>query len=257
MSSCASPLFWQWREPRDPMPRRRIKTSRSPGRELTLRDAPPWITSGSANEPFDFCRQVERLMMSIVDRCPDLAHVRVNQILVSVLQARNDGRHGLQARVTPLRFPGGQLARTRRGIPYQVQRYFLNDREFLYLMTFCLPRFLNQDFDDKLITIFHELYHISPRCNGDLRRHEGRYQLHTHSQRHYDRHMAQLARAYLASKPDPALHDFLRLNFAQLEQRHGQVIGVVVPRAKIVPLIPGQGTCQPALPAADHPQALP
>ena len=138
-----------------------------------------------------------------------------------------------------------------------MQRYFLDEREFLYLMTFCLPRFLNQEFDDKLITIFHELFHISPHFNGDLRRHDGRYQLHTHSQRHYDRHMAQLARSYLAGQPDPALHDFLRLNFAQLEQRHGAVLGIVVPRPKIVPLIPGRGPCRQALPAADHPHAAP
>ncbi len=51
----------------------------------------------------------------------------------------------------------------------------------LYLVTFCLPRFLDQDFDDKFITLFHELYHISPRFEGDLRRHEGRCALHSHS----------------------------------------------------------------------------
>jgi hypothetical protein len=51
--------------------------------------------------------------------------------------------------------------------------------------------------------------------------------------------MARLARAYLASDPDPALHGFLRFNHAQLRRRHGQVIGVAVPRPKLVPLPPG------------------
>ena len=69
-----------------------------------------------------------------------------------------------------------------------------------------------------------------------LRRHHGRYQLHTHSQRHYDKHMAGLARDYLASRPDPELHAFLRLNFTQLQERHGAVAGVVVPRPKMIPL---------------------
>jgi len=41
--------------------------------------------------------------------------------------------------------------------------------------------------------------------------------------------MAHLAREYLASQPDPALHAFLRLDFAQLVRRHGSVLGVVVP----------------------------
>ncbi len=120
---------------------------------------------------------------------------------------------------------------------FQVQRYFVGADEFLYLLTFCLPRFLNQDFEDKLVTLLHELYHISPAFDGDLRRHEGRYQMHTHSQRCYDRQMAELARAYLATDPDPALHAFLRLNFAQLQHRHGAILGVVVPRPRIIPLL--------------------
>ena len=51
--------------------------------------------------------------------------------------------------------------------------------------------------------------------------------------------MAMLARSYLATKPDPALHAFLRLNYAQLRHRHGSVVGVVVPRPKLVPLLDG------------------
>ena len=127
-------------------------------------------------------------------------------------QARNGRSHGLQARVTPLRFHGGRLIRRHRGVPYQVQRFVVDGSDVLYLMTFCLPRFLNQSFDDKLVTVFHELFHISPRFDGDLRRHAGRYAVHSHSQRRYDQHMAKLARAYLATDPDPELHDFLRLN---------------------------------------------
>ena len=48
------------------------------------------------------------------------------------------------------------------------------------------------------------------------------------------------ARAYLAGGVDPNLHAFLRLNFGQLEERHGGVLGVVVPRPKLIP-IPARG----------------
>jgi hypothetical protein len=84
------------------------------------------------------------------------------------------------------------------------------------------------------------LYHVNPDFDGDLRRHEGRYTIHSHSQREYDAHMAHLARAYLAQNPDPVLHSFLRLGFAELEERHGAVVGIMVPRPKIIPL-PDQG----------------
>jgi hypothetical protein len=160
----------------------------------------------------------------------------VSRLLFGVTQARSGRAHGLQARVTPLRFRGGTLVRRRRGTVYQVQRFVVAEVEMLYLVTFCLPRFLDQEFDDKFITLFHELYHISPVFDGDLRRLDGRCAIHSHSKRAYDRHMAHLARAYLASGPDPQLHAFLRLDFTRLCHRHGSVVGVVVPRPKLVPL---------------------
>jgi hypothetical protein len=163
-------------------------------------------------------------------------HLDMTRVLFAVTQARNAHAHGLQARVTPLRFPRGRLTRQRRGVTYQVQRYWVGGREQLYLVTFCLPRFLDLDFDEKFITLFHELYHISPAFDGDLRRHDGRYAIHSHSQRRYDQHMTDLARAYLSAGADPSLYAFLRLSFAQLHHRHGGVVGVVVPRPKIIPL---------------------
>ena len=62
----------------------------------------------------------------------------------------------------------------------------LDRREILYVMTFCLPRFLDQPFEEKLVTLFHELFHIGPAFDGDLRRYAGRYEVHTHSQKEYD-----------------------------------------------------------------------
>jgi len=199
-------------------------------------EAPPWLPTGPTDRPFDFCCHVRRLCASIVRHCHDLNHIDVDRLLIGITQARSADRHGLQARVTPLRFRHGQLTRRRQGTHYQVQRYVVDGREMLYLVTFCLPRFLDQDFDDKFITLFHELYHISPAFEGDLRRHEGRYALHSHSKREYDDHMAHLARSYLSNGADQSLHGFLRLSFAQLQHRHGSVVGVVVPRPRLLPV---------------------
>jgi hypothetical protein len=201
-----------------------------------LRSAPLWLPTGPTERPFDFCGQIRHLCADIVLRCEPLRHIDVSRLLLAVTQARSGRTHGLQARVTPLRFHEGRLTRRRRGISYQVQRYFVGDQEMLYVLTFCLPRFLDQSFDDKFITLFHELYHISPAFDGDLRRHEGRYCIHSHSKRGYDEYMADLARSYLANGATPELHTFLRLSFAQLQQRHGRVVGVVVPRPKLIPM---------------------
>ena len=230
------PYVLEWRQPHEPLPLRPIRGQRRRLAQLPLQDAPPWVPSGPAGEPFDFGEGVRRLCADIIQRSGEFSRIDVSRILIGATQARNGHSHGLQARVTPLRFRSGSLTRQRRGTLYQVQRFFVDGREMLYLMTFCLPRFLDQSFDEKLITVFHELYHISPIFDGDLRRHQGRYAIHSHSQRCYDQHMAHLARGYLTSGADPTLHAFLRLNFAQLLRRHGSVLGVIVPRPKILPV---------------------
>jgi predicted metallopeptidase len=219
-----------------PLPRRAIWTPAAKAAVLTssITDC----STGPLDRPFDFCGHVRRLSADIAGRCSELGHLQLGRMLFAVTQARNGQAHGLQARVTPLRFRHGSLTRRRRGVTYQVQRYFLDSCDLLYLVTFCLPRFLDLDFDEKMVTLFHELYHISPDFDGDLRRHEGRYSVHSHSQRDYDTQMGHLARSYLANGANPALYAFLRLNFAELQARHGSVVGIVVPRPKIIPVVP-------------------
>jgi hypothetical protein len=230
------PLIHCWDEAANPLPLRAIRAPGRPRAQPLGVDAPPWLSTGAPEQPFDFCGHVRRLCADIVARCEELRHVDVSRLLFATTQARSGRAHGLQARVTPLRFHEGRLVRRRRGVAYQVQRYVVGDSDMLYLVTFCLPRFLDQTFDDKFITLFHELFHISPAFDGDLRRLPGRYAVHSYSKRGYDQEMAHLARAYLGNGADTSLHDFLRLSFAQLQHRHGSVIGVVVPRPKLIPV---------------------
>lgn len=230
------PLQLHWGRADKPLPLRKVRWPCPARRQTTGLVAPPWISTGPIDRPFDFQTRVRALCADIVRHCAELNHIDVSRLLFGMTQARSGRRHGLQARVTPMRFRFGRLTRRRCGRLYQVQRYFVEGREMLYLVTFCLPRFFDQDFDDKFVTLFHELYHIGPDFNGDLRRHEGRCSLHTHSKRLYDAHMAHLARAYLSNGATRSLHDFLRLNFAQLQHRHGNVVGVVVPRPRLLPV---------------------
>lgn len=229
------PFLRAWGENEAPLPVVRIRSARR-GAALPAVLAPPWLSSGPSDRPFDFCGRMRRLAADVVARCSIFQTIDVSRILITAIQARNSRGHGLQARVTPLRFAGGNLIGKRRNRFYQVQRYFVDGREMLYVMAFCMPRFFDQPFEDKLITLFHEMYHISPAFDGDLRRLDGRYQIHSCSKRGYDEHMARLVRAYLADGADPALHGFLRLSFAQLQARHAHVEAVVVPRPKLVPV---------------------
>src|SRR5262249_47357186 len=141
----ALPTVLCW-DPARPLPARPVRLPpRARPRGVGL-EAPPWLRTGPAEKPFDFCGHVRRLCADIVRHCRQLAHIDVSRLLFAVTQARSGKRHGLQARVTPLRFRHGELTRPRRGVCYQVQRYVVDGRDMLYLVTFCLPRFLDQDF---------------------------------------------------------------------------------------------------------------
>jgi hypothetical protein len=201
-----------------------------PTRTLRVSAAAP------ADRPFDFSAAMSDLCDDIAGRCPELGHVDVGRLLVSFTTSRNRSRYGLQARVTPMRFRDGALTRRYRGHLYGVQRYYVGGREMLYLVTFCLPRFLDQSFEEKLVTVFHELFHPSPAFDGDLRRHPGRCEVHSHSKREYDRRMLGLVRPYLDGHPRPEVFDFLRPRAVELCRRHGGITGVVVPRPRLVPL---------------------
>ena len=204
--------------------------------EVVAPEPPSGLYTGPRDRPFDFSLAMRKLCRDITRRCAALAHFDTTRAAFTITKARNGRRHGLLARVTPMRFQGGALTSERRGKAYRVQRFVLDGRDVLYVVSFCLPRFLNRDFEDKLITVFHELYHIGPAFDGDLRRHEGRYSAHTSSQKNYDAHMAELVRDYLARGGESACQAFLRMSFAQICRRHGSVVGLALPRPKLIAL---------------------
>ena len=109
------------------------------------------------------------------------------------------------------------------------------------MISFTLPRFCDQSLDRsrkerfypgaepwmaKLDTVIHELYHIDPEQNGIRRieRGDGTYSAHCHGHRFFEQ-VAAMVNTYIESKPDPAVYDFLRHDFAALDARFGGVVG--------------------------------
>ena len=184
---------------------------------------------------FNFTLHMRRLCDDMAARLPELAHIDMRQVAIRFCQARRAVRHGVQASLTPLRFEGGQLFTKRRGGTWTVERlYDAEGREQLYLLSFYLPRFLERPLDDKVATVIHELWHIGPSFDGDLRRHPGRCFAHSHSQKQYDALMHQLAKKWSALDPPPGLADFLKRNLHQLQKEHGHVFGQRISTPKLI-----------------------
>jgi len=108
--------------------------------------------------------------------------------------------------------------------------------EFLYILSFYVPRFLDTSLEEKLTTILHELWHINQDFNGDLRRFAGRYYAHGSSQRDYDIKMAKLAQRWLALDPPQHLYHFLESSFEELSVEHGGLTGQHWPVPRLLPL---------------------
>lgn len=190
----------------------------------------------STKKPFNFSHAMYHLCRDISRRLPEFQHVDMDRIAVAFAQARRNVPYGMQAKLTPLRFEEGALQTTRYGRKWTVQRIYQDQQEMLYILTFYLPRFLNHSIQEKLITVVHELYHISPAFDGDIRRLEGHYHVHSHSQKEYDEHMAVLVDRYLRLNPPVELYSFLKCRFSTLQKKHGGVVGLQVPIPKLIPV---------------------
>lgn len=197
---------------------------------------PPPCEPARRPSGFDFTLHMRRLCEDMASRLPALRYIDVDRVCVAFAQVRSAERRGAFASLTPMRFSGGQEYTVRRGRRYAMQRVLgPAGREMLYILRFYVPRFLDLPFREKLTTVVHELWHIGPAFDGDLRRHGGRCYAHGRSQRAYDAHAERLAGQWLALSPPAGLYDFLRLSFAELRGRYGRVYGVKVPRPKLVP----------------------
>jgi len=192
---------------------------------------------GRQVEGFDITRHLRHVAQDMVGRLPELAHIDCNRIAFAFCQTRKRVEHGLFASLTPMRFAGGATSGVRRGRRYGVQPVVdAAGGEMLYILRVYLPRFMDLDFREKLITVLHELWHIGPLFDGDLRRHEGRCYIHTSSQAEYDAEMGILADRWLALAPPPNLYGFLRLSFTELYAAHGPVFGTKIAQPKLIPL---------------------
>lgn len=169
-------------------------------------------------------------------RLAELGHIDLSRVAISLNQARQDTTHGIYASLTPLKFQAGADYQLMGGRRYGVESLCDEQgREFLYILSFYLPRFQNTSLEEKLSTIVHELWHIGPAFDGDLRRHAGRCYAHGPSQKAYDAQMDRLAQRWLALDPPAHLYEFLEHRFDELVAEHGKIVGTRWPTPKLLP----------------------
>jgi len=191
------------------------------------------MSGHSTKSGFDFTAAIRDIVFDMTERLPALSHIDPTRVAFSFAQTRSNSQYGTYASLTPLRFENGSKVKKKSGRKWAVQPVRDEQgREMLYILTVYLPRFQNLTFNQKLTTIVHELFHISPHCDGDLRRFGGRCYAHTGSQKKYDAAMAHHAAQWLAMDPPAELYSFLELDFSTLAAAYGRVHGTKVAAPK-------------------------
>ncbi|NQT87891.1 hypothetical protein HQ560_14080 [bacterium] len=176
---------------------------------------------------FDFTAAMHAVMTDIATVCEELQHVDMTRVAVIFSQARHGRVDGVHAATHPLRFEGGSTDKVVRGRRYVMPQVMVDGREMLYVISYTLPRFLNAGpLMKRLRTVVHEMYHISPSFDGDLRRFPGGKPYHTGSQKNYDAAMAAIARRYMKATRRPELYAFLENDFAGLAKERGGLVGM-------------------------------
>ncbi len=174
---------------------------------------------------FNFTGSIHNVIRHISTEMHSFKHIDPDRLVVGYTQTRVNGNYGVYASVIPLRFKNGSATIVNRGKVYRMPKMNIKGREILYIINFYMPRYMDLSFDVKLNTLFHELYHISPEFNGDIRRFPGRYYAHGHSRMKYNDSIRKFIDEYISIPGAVEKIEFLKYNFNELQARHQGIGG--------------------------------
>lgn len=201
----------------------------------------------------NYTERVTLLMEDIIRRVPALSFIKMADVLVFARAGRSTAEGAFatcHCLTLPPSEPGYYFWRDRaskritRRSEWFVTRspgVSVGGHDIKYMISLALPRFCDQSLSRsrklryyrghdqwvaKLDTVVHELYHIDPDLSGIRRieRGDGTYSAHCHTERFFQQ-VGTMVSAYLASRPDPAVYEFLKHDFSSLEAQHGGIVG--------------------------------
>ncbi len=177
--------------------------------------------------------RLESIVHDLCARIPDFAHINPRRLLVCVARTRSTRAGGTFAKIIPMRFPDGSPLKTVRGELFTLPQIPTAEGDVLYLIYVYLPRFFQQPFERRLLTLVHELYHIAPAFDGTIRLFGTR--AHGASREMFNDRLQPLIQHYLATRPSEELLTILHDDLGALS-RQATLVGRTLSLPKAIKL---------------------
>lgn len=171
-------------------------------------------------QKLDITEVLLRLIEQISANIKSFSHIDTGRILVCLASNKSNSRGGIYGKLVPMKFKNGSDILSFRGKYYTMPAVINNGIQLLYIVYFYIPKFFDLDPFEKLKVVFHELYHISPEFNGDIRRMGAVKKAHGSSRKKFDLNFEKDVRAFYESIADTEYMDFLKMNTAFLKKNY-------------------------------------
>jgi predicted metallopeptidase len=126
----------------------------------------PHKTPQILSYPFDLSEGLREAAAEICNHIPDLAHVDVSRVQFSLFYSRKARKTLTFARCYPLSRTPRKIGRHWHALE---PLYATERRKARYILAFAWKRYWELSAEKRLETLIHELYHISPRFDGEFR----------------------------------------------------------------------------------------
>ncbi len=176
------------------------------------------------------------LLFEAIKTSHNYRHFDINKILIAGSQNKPWGKNAIFSKVIPLRFEGGEQRTRHNDEEYCFPRVTRGEHEILYIIYFYFPSFFDLDAKKKIEVLFHELHHISPAFNGDIRRHgKGKY-IHGHSGEKFNESFQEEANSFYQHIAGTNFFDFLDMNATEISSLFKKINMTKFKRPKIIKL---------------------
>lgn len=143
-----------------------------------------------------------------------------SKILVCCASNRKDYKGATYGKLLPLRFKDGSEIIKHNGKFYTIPKVKFNNTELLYIIYLYIPKFFNLSARDKINVMFHELYHINPDFNGDIRRMGEFKSAHGHSRKSFEEKYIEYSDNFYKTVQNASYYNFLLMSSEEIRTQY-------------------------------------